>query len=436
MGYVDRNRYSFSGADAAAYAYFPQGGDYNQLLRLQDDVEFATLEVDRLLNDIDRDVGNSSLFEARGRAAESKQKYQSAVDSTKWIHLQAIHTVAISVHEAKAPVRALGHQSVRGFTRSSRTIAGSLIFTVIDGHPLETLMIYDPSIANPSIGEWSMDRWTAGIGDSHWPGRSDAKISTKLPPFNMHIRYATEMPGCPLAGQDDFEHSQYTLGQMLSDTPNHLLNPQQLKLKRKMQQTPTASGYLHGHNPSNIKAGVNAATLLLLGIELVDQGMVTSVNDMVTEITYSFIAKDFRDLARIKHVQLDLPGAVAERGDEWLTQELNWCESTIRQRQQWTRENWRGGGRRARKASGDESQLNYRDRRTTRAAANKACREISGELTRELRRGEVRVDLDQVFMEPEPGQQSEAMSRSVDTLKIDRVGVAASPLPPNCYWQK
>ena len=58
----------------------------------------------------------------------------------KAIHLDNISTVSISVHEAKAPVRRLGHMAPVGYTRGIRTIAGSLVFTIVGSeHPLEYL---------------------------------------------------------------------------------------------------------------------------------------------------------------------------------------------------------------------------------------------------------------------------------------------------------
>lgn len=56
------------------------------------------------------------------------------------IHLENIATVSVSMYEAKAPVRRLGHAAPVGFTGNIRTIAGSLIFIVTTTHPLAEVM--------------------------------------------------------------------------------------------------------------------------------------------------------------------------------------------------------------------------------------------------------------------------------------------------------
>jgi hypothetical protein len=47
------------------------------------------------------------------------------------------------------------------------------------------------------------------------------------------------------------------------------------------------------------------ACLLLQGVELFDQGMVTSVNDVVSEMTFNFVCKDIKDFAAFSPVVPD-----------------------------------------------------------------------------------------------------------------------------------
>jgi len=46
----------------------------------------------------------------------------------------------------------------------------------------------------------------------------------------------------------------------------------------------------------------------LVGVEIIDEGIVTSVNDMVTEITMNFIARDFYEFSQFAE-QMDLEGS-------------------------------------------------------------------------------------------------------------------------------
>ena len=49
-----------------------------------------------------------------------------------FIELGELQTISYSIHRENSPVRTLGHVNARGFVKGSRTIAGSLIFTVFN----------------------------------------------------------------------------------------------------------------------------------------------------------------------------------------------------------------------------------------------------------------------------------------------------------------
>lgn len=49
-----------------------------------------------------------------------------------YLEIGDLQTVSYSIHRENSPVRTLGHSNVRGFVKGSRTIAGSLIFTVFN----------------------------------------------------------------------------------------------------------------------------------------------------------------------------------------------------------------------------------------------------------------------------------------------------------------
>lgn len=132
--------------------------------------------------------------------------------------LASLSTASVSVHEAKAPVRALGRRSVVGFTESIRTIAGSLVFVLVNDHPLahlENQKIYNKN--------WSKDR----------PYNPLRQLSTLLNPINLYFVYKTEIS------------KQNSQGEML-----------------------------------------------IKGVRFINEGIVTSVNDMVTEIVMQFVAED------------------------------------------------------------------------------------------------------------------------------------------------
>src|SRR5687768_2931456 len=105
-------RYSYSGSDARAYAYFEGRGD-------------------------------------------------------KLAVIESLHTISWSVHESKGQARSLGYRGIKGLARGIRTIAGSLITTVIEDNPLASLMnvavelTNDPAVHWPG---WSVDWHEVGVG--------------------------------------------------------------------------------------------------------------------------------------------------------------------------------------------------------------------------------------------------------------------------------
>jgi hypothetical protein len=141
---------------------------------------------------------------------------------TQAIHLDNISTVSVSVHEAKAPVRRLGHMAPVGYTRGIRTIAGSLVFTIVGSeHPLEYLRKNDPKKNH----YWSKDN------------SNSRNNPVRLSPFNLMLLYKTELP--------------HSVG----------------------------------------------SKLVLKKVEFLNEGIVTSVNDLISEVVMQFVALDIDEFA-------------------------------------------------------------------------------------------------------------------------------------------
>lgn len=148
-------------------------------------------------------------------------------ESGEIILLNSLSTASISLHEAKSPVRTLGRRSVVGFTESLRTIAGSLVFVVLEDHPLGNLKSHilenDKNYSKDYKKNYSFD-----------PRR---KKVTTLNPVDLYFVYKTE-----------------------TDTNN------------------------------------SGSDMWVTGVRFINEGVVTSVNDMVTEIVMQFVAEDVQPL--------------------------------------------------------------------------------------------------------------------------------------------
>lgn len=134
--------------------------------------------------------------------------------------LKSLATISFQVNEQKSPVRRLGRQHVTGFTRSIKTVAGTMVFVILNDHPLKGL------IANGNIF----------LSSRHVLDDTNKKYqSTNILPFNLKLIYQTE----------------------------------------------------HATN--------NTAEINIYGIEIISQSIVTSSNDMVTEMVIQFLARDYKE---------------------------------------------------------------------------------------------------------------------------------------------
>lgn len=145
-------------------------------------------------------------------------------ESGEIILLDSLSTASISLHEAKSPVRTLGRRSVVGFTESLRTIAGSLVFVVLEDHPLGNLKSHATKNKNYSKDQKKNQSLS-----------SIRKKATTLNAVDLYFVYKTE-----------------------TDT--------------------------------------KGSDMWVAGVRFINEGIVTSVNDMVTEIVMQFVAEDIRPL--------------------------------------------------------------------------------------------------------------------------------------------
>lgn len=91
-----------------------------------------------------------------------------------------LQTISYSIFREKYPVRALGHVGEKGRTRGTRTIAGSMVFTVFDRH-----VLYD--MLRKSPGDMNTNAVVA-------PNFSDLAhvMVDQLPQFDIVIHFANE----------------------------------------------------------------------------------------------------------------------------------------------------------------------------------------------------------------------------------------------------
>jgi len=246
--------YSYSGSDCNAYAFFPGSDglrDHIKYMEAQREPQISfegNLAQPRLNQSYVTNLYRAIPFINQSHQVETrdslKTPFEADANFFSPVKMTQMATISISIHEAKSPVRRIGERGVSGYTRGIRTIAGTIVFLVIEDHPLRMLAAKDPANIYSNLVGWSRDLTTKGVGSGHGSGRDgnkikfDNKISTLISPMNIMLRYQTEVA-------------------------------------RNGQADPGAS-------------------MILEGVEFVNEGIVTSVNDMVTEVVCQFVAQDIR----------------------------------------------------------------------------------------------------------------------------------------------
>lgn len=235
--------YSYSGADCDAFAFFPGSEALSTHIKEEEAKRpYQTLfegniqQPRSIATMLDGSWYETSINQTK--QIETRESLKTPISASQSffspIHLTQMATISVSIHEAKSPVRRIGERGVSGYTRGIRTIAGTIVFLIIEDHPLRMLAAKDPANIYSNLVGWSRDLETKGRGSGYGEIRFDNKISTLISPMNIMLRYQTEV----------------------------------------------AEG-----------AG---ASMMLEGVEFVNEGIVTSVNDMVTEVVCQFVAQDIR----------------------------------------------------------------------------------------------------------------------------------------------
>lgn len=182
--------------------------------------------------------------------------FENRLVTTPAVELETLSGISISVRESKGDVRSLGNRGVSGHTSSIRNIAGAMVFNFINTHPLLAL-IEEYRKVWETVGPyaWSADRDRNGF-DYKSPYKG-TYLPTALPPFNMMLIGVTE----------------------LDETMNGDLS----SISRAGQNVPM----------NQFQKLCRFSKLSLYGIELIDSGLEFSTNNIHTEKTFTFKARDY-----------------------------------------------------------------------------------------------------------------------------------------------
>lgn len=169
------HRGSFGGSvilDGTAYS----GADIKAVVHIYDKGKTLQEQIDEIQQAIDAATGfnrDTSLLQNQLAFLErnAREFGNSTRISTKT--LAEIQTLSISTYREKHPVRGLGATYPKAHTRGSRTIAGSMVFTVFDRDVMFEILEADPT-------DFDSFKITSAIID-------------QLPPFDITISFANEL---------------------------------------------------------------------------------------------------------------------------------------------------------------------------------------------------------------------------------------------------
>lgn len=167
--------------------------------------------------------------------------------------LGELMAISYSVNRQKFPVRILGSAPILAYTKGPRTVAGTMVFSVFDEHALRELMTFD-DIRRSEIGLV--------------PGLE---------------RAAQEGSGREVGSVRDGEAitGERNLGNQELDRINQAMRIHTVDDIPPLDVTIT---YANEYG--------SASVLKIIGVEFVDDGAVMSIQDLVTQNTISYVARD------------------------------------------------------------------------------------------------------------------------------------------------
>jgi hypothetical protein len=189
---------SFSGADIKVIAHLPK----NPLIgrKIQQKLNGISSQMDELMQERDAVASDSPTRSQRGRTVSAAQR-ASEIDEefnalageyisteeelTEYnniptnIVLGELQTISYSIFREKAPVRTLGSVYPRGYVRGSRTIAGTMVFTIFHRHALHELLSINLGMYNTGVSDHDQYRYSTNMVD-------------QLPPIDISLVFANE----------------------------------------------------------------------------------------------------------------------------------------------------------------------------------------------------------------------------------------------------
>lgn len=236
---------AYSGADFRVLIHVPVNPLYNPQRAAIDEIDDERTELAYQINNLEalearyrqaNDVARAN--DVAGRIRSLQNVIQGLNNISENIRkskanviprtLTELQTISIQTHTDKQPVRSLGHSYPKGYTSGAKLVAGSMIFTIIKEHPL--VRVIDTVNAGRNYDPLISDQIFKDPKQTSYDGFSTSATVDHLPPMNITI--------------------------------------------------------------IGVNENGNAVNMNLYGVQFINDGIVLSIQDMLTEDTVSFVAQD------------------------------------------------------------------------------------------------------------------------------------------------
>jgi hypothetical protein len=189
-----------------------------------------------------------------------------------------LQAISFSVTREKAPIYTMGSAEMRSVSRGKRGIAGTMIFVIFDRSPL---------ISGLSDLQFQSDT------DDVWPEYTLDQATSQSLGINLHGNTTSTIGGAPSATQQESE-----ITTVASD--------QQAARPWYVDQIPAFDVVLAAANEYGA-----LAVMHILGCEILNQGYGVSIDDVVSEEQYTYIARAVKPWSWVKPVFELTPGTLS-----------------------------------------------------------------------------------------------------------------------------
>lgn len=209
-------------------------------------------------------------------SAPTPSAFKQSYNSISGIDIKAVfaskvavplQAVSYAIQREKAPIYTMGFPNPRAFSRGKRGIAGSLIFVLLDKHPL------------------------VASGQGLFSDGPDFKFWADMEEIRPSVATNNNVPttGFSLTTAAGAVPADDTAG---VETDN--LNDQVFTQPWYVDQIPPFDITLTGSNEQG-----TVVSMAIIGVELVNEGYGISIDDLVSEYQYTFVAREVLPWTRL-----------------------------------------------------------------------------------------------------------------------------------------